>query len=50
MPGYSLKPKPNMPDVVATLVFHGTACSITSVGFITNLKRMLTLFNERKQD
>ena len=28
LPGYSLKPKPNMPDLAAILVFHGTAGSI----------------------
>ena len=35
LPGYSLEPKPNMPDLVAILVFHGTAGSIITIGFIT---------------
>ena len=39
LPGYSLEPKPNMPDLVAILVFHGTAGSIITIGSIT--KRML---------
>ena len=41
LPGYSLEPKPNMPDFVAILVFHGTAGSIITISFIT--KRMLAL-------
>ena len=50
-PGYSLEPKPNMPDLAATSVFHGSAGSIITIGFIT--KRMLALenrFDERKKD
>ena len=39
--GYSLESKPNMPDLAAILVFHGTAGSILTIGFIT--KRMLAL-------
>ena len=39
LPGYSLEPKPNMPDLAAILVFHGTAGSIIIIGFVT--KRML---------
>ena len=39
--GYSLEPKPNMPDLAAILVFHGTADSIIAIGFVT--KRMLAL-------
>ena len=39
--GYSLEPKPNMPDFAAILVFHGLACSTITIGFIT--KRMLAL-------
>ena len=39
LPGYSLQPKPNMPDLAAILVFHGTAGSIITNGFVT--QRML---------
>ena len=35
LPGHSLEPKPNMPDLAAILVFHGTAGSITTIGFVT---------------
>ena len=35
LPGYSLEPKPNMPDLAAILVFHGTADSIITIGFVT---------------
>ena len=41
LPGYSLEPKPNMPDLAAILVFHGTAGSIITIGFVT--KRTLVL-------
>ena len=41
LPGYSLVPKPNMPDLTAILVFHGTAGSIITIGFVT--KRTLAL-------
>ena len=41
LPGYSLKPKPNIPDLATILVFHGTAGSIITIGFIT--KRMVPL-------
>ena len=41
LPGYSLEPKPNMPDLAAILVFHGTAGSIITIGFVT--KRTLAL-------
>ena len=41
LPGYSLEPKPNMPDLTAFLVFHGTAGSIIAIGFVT--KRTLAL-------
>ena len=33
--------KPNMPDLAAILVFHGTAGSIITIGFVT--KRTLAL-------
>ena len=39
LPGYSVEPKPNMADLAAILVFHGTAGSIITIGFVT--KRML---------
>ena len=39
LPGYSLEPKPHMPDLAAIFVFHGTAGSIITIGFVT--KRML---------
>ena len=51
LPGYSLEPKPNMPDLAATLVFHGTAGSI--ITFILSLKgrsHWNNRFDERKQD
>ena len=35
LPGYSLEPKPNMPDLAAILVFHGTEGSIITIGFVT---------------
>ena len=42
LPGYSLEPKPNMPDLAAILVFHGTAGPIImTIGFVT--KRTLAL-------
>ena len=41
LPGYSLEPQPNMPDLAAILAFHGTAGSIITIGFIT--KRMVAL-------
>ena len=41
LPGYSLEPKPNMPDLAAILLFHGTAVSIITIGFVT--KRTLAL-------
>ena len=41
LPGYSLKPKPNMPDLAIILVFHGTASSIITIGFPN--KRTLAL-------
>ena len=41
LPGNSLEPKPNMPDLAAILVFHGTAGSIMTIGFVT--KRTLAL-------
>ena len=41
LPGYSLVPKPNMPDLAAIVVFHGTAGSIITIGFVT--KRTLAL-------
>ena len=41
LPGYSLEPKPNMPDLAAILVFNGTAGSIITIGFVT--KRTLAL-------
>ena len=41
LPGYSLEPKPNMPDLATILVFHGTAGSIITIGFVT--KRTLAL-------
>lgn len=41
LPGYSLKPKPKIPDLAAILVFHGTTGSIITISFIT--KRMLAL-------
>ena len=40
LPGCSLKPKPNMSDLAAILVFHGTAGSIIIICFVT--KRMLS--------
>ena len=33
LPGYSLEPKPTMPDLAAILVFHGTSGSIITIGF-----------------
>ena len=39
LPGYSLESEPNMPDHAAILVFHGTAGSVITIGFIT--KRVL---------
>ena len=51
LPGYSLEPRLNMPDLAAILVFHGTAGSIITIGFVT--KRTLAKknrFDERKQD
>ena len=41
LPGYSLKPKPDMPDLTTILVFHGAAGSFITTGFIN--KRMLEL-------
>ena len=41
LPGYSLEPKHNMPDLAAILVFYGTAGSIITIGFVN--KRTLTL-------
>ena len=41
LPGYSLEPKLNMPDLAAILVFHGTAGSIITIGFVA--KRTLAL-------
>ena len=41
LPGYSLEPKPNMPDLAAILVFHDTAGSIITIAFVT--KRTLAL-------
>ena len=41
LPGYSLEPKPNMPDLAAILVFHGTAGPIITIGFVT--KRTVAL-------
>ena len=35
LPGYSLEPMPNMPDLAAILVFHGAAGSIITIGFVT---------------
>ena len=35
LPGYSLEPKSNMLDLAAILVFHGTAGSIITIGFVT---------------
>ena len=35
LPGYSLEPKPNMPDLAAIFVFHGTAGTIITIGFVT---------------
>ena len=35
LPGYSLEPKPNMLDLAAILVFHGTAGPIRTIGFVT---------------
>ena len=35
LPGYSLEPKPNMPDLDAILVFHGIAGSIITIRFVT---------------
>ena len=37
LPGYNLELKPNMPDLAAILVFHGTAGSIITIGFVTKL-------------
>ena len=37
LPGCSLEPKPNMPDLAVILVFHGTAGSIITIGFVTKL-------------
>ena len=51
LPGDSLEPRPNLPDFAAIFVFHGTAGSIITIGFIT--ERMLALenqFDERKQN
>ena len=51
LPGYSLEPKPNMPGFAVILVFHGTAGSIITIGFI--IKRIPAPENgsdERKQD
>ena len=41
LPGYSLESKPNMRDLAAILVFHGTAGPIITIGFVT--KWTLTL-------
>ena len=41
LPGYSLEPKPTMPDLAAILVFHGTSGSIITIGFVK--KRTLAL-------
>ena len=37
LPGCSLEPKPNMPDLAVILVFRGTAGSIITTGFVTKL-------------
>ena len=37
LPGCSLEPKPNMPDLIAILVFHGTAGSLITISFVTKL-------------
>ena len=51
LPGYSLESKPNMPDLTAILVFHGTAGSIiTSVVSLNGRSQWKNQFNERKQD
>ena len=41
LPGYSLEPKPNMPDLAAILVFFMPAGSIITIGFV--IKRTLAL-------
>ena len=48
LPGYSLEPKPNMQDLAAIWVFHGTAGSIVTIGFIP--KRMLALEKPVKRE
>ena len=35
LPVYSLEHKPNMPDLAAIFVFHGTAGSIITIAFFT---------------
>ena len=51
LPGYSLEPKPNMPDLAAILVFHGTAGSIITIGLSLNGRsHWKNRFDERKQD
>ena len=37
LPGCSLEPNPNMPDLATILVFHGKAGSIITIGFVTKL-------------
>ena len=37
LPGNSLEPKPNIPELAAIFVFHGTAGSVTTISFITKL-------------
>ena len=49
--GYSLEPKPNMPDLAAILVFHGAVGSIITIAFVTNwMLARKNRFDERKQD
>ena len=51
LPRYSLEPKPNMPDLAAILVFHGTAGSIITIGLSLNGRsHWKNRFDERKQD
>ena len=45
LPGYSLEPKPHMPDLDAILVFHGT-----SVLSLKGRSHWNNRFDERKQD
>ena len=46
LPRCSVEPNPNMPDLAAILVFHGTTGSIITIGFVPKL----TLARENDDD